>query len=199
MIKEVVYHPVRNARAGNVKFIIRIRGEIRRHGVRGADWSQRISADNRGGLRMRYQTVRLAVVKLQGIAVVELVENIPEIHILRDFRNQVFKMTQKEADVLPFPELPFFLEPLRMRKMVQRQTKFDSALFEFLEHCEIMIESLLVVPSFCGLYAGPLDRHAEHPVLEFAQHGEILFPEIPEIARLPRRLRTVSFDFIVPA
>ena len=167
--------------------------------MRGADRSLRMRADEGGGLRVRNQTVCLAVVKLPGIAVVEFVENIPKIHILRDFRNQIFKVPEKAGDVLPFPELPFFLKPLRMRKMMQRQTELDSALLQFPEHRKITIESLLVVTPLFGLYAGPLDRHAEHPVLEFAQHGEILFPEVPEIARLPRRFRTVSLDFIVPA
>ena len=144
------------------------------------------------------QAVGLPVVKAGRAPVIELVEDIPEIGIRRNSRHQILQVAQKKNDIFAFAEFALFFEPLRMRKMMQGQAKFDSAFFELLEHRQVMVQRLLVMYSLPGFDARPFDRHAESPMPQFAQQREILFPEIPEVARLAGRFRAVVCDFAVP-
>ena len=82
---------------------------------------------------------------------------------------------------------------------MEGEAEFDVAFFERFKHLQITPERLVVVTALFRFDPRPLDRHAEHPVSQFAQQTEILLPEIPEIARFPGRLPEVLFLFPVPA
>ena len=82
--------------------------------------------------------------------------------------------------------------------MVECQAEFDSAFFELFKHRKITRKRLFVMPVLLRFNAGPFNRHTEHAVTEFAQHREILRPEIPEIAGFPRRLFGMIEHFAVP-
>ena len=82
--------------------------------------------------------------------------------------------------------------------MVESKAELDPAFFELFKHRKITRKRLFVMPVLLRFNAGPFNRHTEHAVTEFAQHREILRPEIPEIAGFPRRFFRVVEHFAVP-
>ena len=198
VIEEIVDDPVADPGPRHVELIFRITGLVGAHRMGRAERRLRPVPDQGRRPGVRDEAVGLPVVQLQRIPVVELVEDVPQIDIRGDLRYQILQVAEEIADIFPLAELPFLLKPLGVGEVMQREAEPAAASFEFFEHRKVSFQRLLVVPPFLRFDPRPFDRHAEHLVAQFVEEGEILFPEVPEVARLAGGFRIVLRLFPVP-
>ena len=157
--------------------------EIHHERVCTAHGRGRILLDHMVPERMKEQAVLLPLHAVFAQPQVELIEHVPEIHVLRDLRQDIMQIPFKISAVIEDVESPFQPKPLRNGLVYERDERPDPLLFEQDKLLHIMIRRLFVEHALLRLNARPLDPETVRLMPESFKERGVLAVHLIRIAR----------------